>query len=291
MKPPLFIIGNPRSGTTLLRLMLNNHKEIVVPPECGFAVWFMNEFSDWGKVRGTEYWIGEFIKVLSSARKIETWGLDYEMLKKHLVEKAPQTYAEAVSCVYMYHGLCNSDIMPSRWGDKNNYYMDHLQEINMLYPHCKVLHIVRDGRDVACSYRKVNKSDIKSKYAPQLPVGIREIAVEWSNNIRKVLSASEDMDDNRFYEISYENLVTQPQNTLREICQFIEEDYDDNMMSYYHRNRVDEQEPLEFLQWKGKTLDPPVNDRVGVYRRELTVDEIALYNEIAGPCLQRYNYL
>ena len=45
--PPVFVLGSPRSGTTLLRLMLTCHRHIVVPPECGFCVWLYPQFQDW----------------------------------------------------------------------------------------------------------------------------------------------------------------------------------------------------------------------------------------------------
>ncbi len=77
--PPFFIIGNPRSGTTLLRLMLNNHPLISVPPECGFAVWLYEKykaenFLDKSIVRN-------FIADVVKSRKFETWGIDKEAIE------------------------------------------------------------------------------------------------------------------------------------------------------------------------------------------------------------------
>lgn len=53
-REPVFIIGSPRSGTTLLRLMMNSHPRIVVPPECGFAVWWYEKYQHWKGGRSQE---------------------------------------------------------------------------------------------------------------------------------------------------------------------------------------------------------------------------------------------
>jgi hypothetical protein len=57
-KKQVFIIGNPRSGTSLLRIMLNSHSSMVVPPECGFIQWWYQKYKDWP----SNYTINDFVK-------------------------------------------------------------------------------------------------------------------------------------------------------------------------------------------------------------------------------------
>ena len=85
MNRMFFVIGNPRSGTTLLRLMLNNHPEVTVPPECGFAMWlheiYVNtDFSDMTS-------IDDFLEKLSTVKKIETWKINLAELKNFFDKK------------------------------------------------------------------------------------------------------------------------------------------------------------------------------------------------------------
>src|SRR3972149_1986006 len=105
MRPPVFVIGNPRSGTTLLRLMLNNHRNIVVPPECGFAVWWYAKYKDWSKdsCQG-HHCLDRFLKDLMTSKKIETWNLDFGALGKYIQSVKPFNYAELVSCIYIFFG-------------------------------------------------------------------------------------------------------------------------------------------------------------------------------------------
>ena len=291
LKEPFFIIGNPRSGTTLLRLMLNNHGELVVPPECGFAVWFKDEFDEWGKGKSKEVWIDEFTEAVSSARKIEKWNINFEELEEFLYERSPESYEEAVSLVYIFYATRTIGKSVSRWGDKNNFYIDYINEIDELFNSCKFVHILRDGRDVASSYKKVNRKKISSKYAPELPNEIRNIAEEWSGNVRLINASLEKIKSNRVYEIRYEDLVRKPKIELKKVCSFLGDKFDIEMLKYHQKSKEGGQEPKEFLQWKRKTLEPPSDDRVGAYREALTQDEKSTFNQIAAPILEKYDYI
>jgi hypothetical protein len=66
-----FIIGNPRSGTTLFRLMLNKHSKMIVPPEAGFLVWLYKDIKDENFNKGYR----KFIELLRDTSKIETWNI------------------------------------------------------------------------------------------------------------------------------------------------------------------------------------------------------------------------
>ena len=119
---PIFVIGSPRSGTTLLRLMLTCHRNIVIPPECGFAAWLAKQFTDWNP-QTLEQCLPRFVSELFQCRKIETWNLDKERLHAFLKSHQPDCYASAVSLVY--HFYAHSTNQPCRrWGDKNNFYVD-----------------------------------------------------------------------------------------------------------------------------------------------------------------------
>jgi len=286
MRPPIFIIGNPRSGTTLLRLMLNNHQNIIVPPECGFAVWFYEKYH---AIRFSESIIDSFVQDVSVARKIETWKLDYAKLREYIIASNVSSYAQAVSAVYEFYGLSIGKNF-HRWGDKNNFYLHHIEILYALYPSAQFIHIVRDGRDIACSYKALRKSKMVSKYAPDLPVDINEIAREWTENIQKIRQSFEKLSPAQVFEVRYEDLVSQTTQELHRICRFLGEPYDPAMELYYVKNQMENQEPVEFLQWKAKTLEKPTDSEVGKYQRELTGGEIKEFERISRHILKLYNY-
>jgi Sulfotransferase family len=287
MISPLFIIGNPRSGTTLLRLMLTNHKNIVIPPECGFAVWFYDKYKA-ADFSGSVF--GSFVKDLSGAKKIETWNLDYTKLLDYIFAVKPVSYPELAGTVYEFYGHSIGRTF-SRWGDKNNYYLHHIDTINEMYPSARFIHIIRDGRDIACSYRSLQGSNIESKYAPRLPSNINDIAVEWITNIQKIRDSFNRVGWGKVCEIRYEDLVSRPDHELKKICSFLEEPYDADMELYFIRNQSEHQEPIEFLQWKARTTEKPTTSEVGKFRNELTPKEIKEFESVSAQMLKIYNYV
>lgn len=286
MGPPVFIIGNPRSGTTLLRLMLNNHQNIIVPPECGFAVWFYEKYHLLGF---SESVIHALVKDVSTARKIETWNLDYAKLREYIITSNASSYSQAVSAVYEFYGHSLGKNF-HRWGDKNNFYLRHIETLCALYPSAQFIHIIRDGRDVACSYKALRKSKMVSKYVPDLPVDIKEIARDWTENVQKIRESFEKLSHVQVFEVRYEDLVSQPTQELQSICNYLGEFYDPAMELYYIKNQIENQEPVEFLQWKAKTLEKPTDSEVGKYLRELTDAEIEEFEHISRHILKLYNY-
>jgi len=183
-KNPFFIIGNPRSGTTLLRLMLNAHPDITVPPECGFALWLAEKYKNYNDYDVFLY--KQFASDVLESKKFETWDVAKNDLLDYFEEIKPTQYSDLVDCVYKTYAK-KSKKNPSITGDKNNYYINHLYDINKFFPMSKFIYIIRDGRDVACSYNRVNKIGFKSKYKPNLPRGIKNIAVEWKKSCEIIL--------------------------------------------------------------------------------------------------------
>src|SRR3989338_6176614 len=113
MKSPIFIIGNPRSGTTLLRLMLTCHQHIVIPPECGYMIWWYEKYKDWkGDDSGER--LNNFLDDLFISKKFETWNLQRKALKEFLMGRDNKTYPDLVSSIYEYYGRQLKDTF-KRW--------------------------------------------------------------------------------------------------------------------------------------------------------------------------------
>ena len=290
MKPPIFIIGNPRSGTTLFRLMVTSHPSIVVPPECGFAIWWREKYGNWNGAAAESKEASAFVADLAQSKKIETWKLNFDLLLAELRRVRPANYSALVSLVYEIYARARKPGF-QRWGDKNNFHVRHVGTLHSLFPEAQFLHIVRDGRDVACSYRQLKRTKIESAYAPNLTTDVAEIATEWKTNLEFVRDGFDVLPMRQRLEIRYKDLVTQSEATLRTVCEFLGEAFHREMLDYHLLNRRDTLEPNEFLQWKAKTLDAPDATALGKFRTELTPEEIASFEKIAGDMLRKYRYL
>lgn len=287
-KPPIFVIGSPRSGTTLFRLILTCHPNIVIPPECGFAVWLWTKhnFKKYDLRISVEYFLQELVK----CRKFETWQIPVSSLRKYFEVRQPISYADAVSAVYECYGEVH-DIPFTRWGDKNNFYLSHIEDIATIFPEAIFLHIVRDGRNVACSYKRVMSKKIISGYAPSLPVDIESIANQWNDNLRKINDSFDRIGRERIFELRLEDLKEHPKTVMHQVCQFINEIYDPGMLQYHFFNQEKALEPKEFLQWKEDTVRPLIQTRDMRYKQELSSDDLKKFEKRAWQSLHRYGYL
>ena len=282
---PFFILGNPRSGTSLLRLMLNSHPNIVVPPESGFLQWWYEKHKAITKEEFLdENFISEFVRDILSSKKIEDWELQYDSLITLINKNKPSNYADICSLVYYLYGR-NHNKKDFIIGDKNNYYISHTETINTIYPNAKYVHLIRDGRDVACSYIKVGELKTQSKYKPILPTDIDKIAKEWSSNIKMIDKFIKKVPS---IKIRYEDLILFPETTLKTITQFLSIDYSNKMLNFYLDKNNDE--PTSTIDWKLKTKQPIDKTNLDKYKQILTKEEISIFKSIAGSILKQNGY-
>lgn len=288
---PLFIIGNPRSGTSLLRLILTSHSAIIIPPECGFVIWLYEKYSAWSSADSTcSARRTQFLGDLYACKKFDTWELDRKLLENLIVERSPSDYAALCADVYKAYAqkLSRNVIF---WGDKNNFHINCLKDLNNIYPKATFLHIVRDGRDVACSYREVMQHGSSSPYSPNFKTEIRAIAEEWSTNVIQVDNYLAGLDASRQMLVRYEDLVGKTNPTVATICEWLGLSVEDRMLEFHKDNRRMQLEPALTLDWKRRTLEPISEDTVGRYNTMLTLNELYDFTEIAGMALKRFGYV
>ncbi|MFW5793380.1 MAG: sulfotransferase family protein [Bacteroidota bacterium] len=283
----IFILGNPRSGTSLFRLMLNQHSEIVAPPESGFLQWWYHKYNDWTKKDNFSNRLELFLNDLFTSKKIETWVLDREKLKNFIIAKNPADYGTLIGCVYLAYKSQSDNIRVI--ADKNNYFISHIPELKSIWPDAKFIHLIRDGRDVACSYIDVDKLKTDSPYKPKLPINIEQIANEWIKNNRTIAQLHKENSENYFL-IKYEDIISKTQKALRGVCDFLDLNFEYNMLDYYNQKNVSKAEPLQTLDWKEKTRDKPDPKKIKRYKHDLNQEQIKLFNRIAEPELKLYGY-
>jgi hypothetical protein len=281
MQPPFFILGNPRSGTTMFRLMINSHPEIAVTPECGFFVWLADGYmqQDFSELRVLERFLDDLLKV----RKFDTWSIDINELKTYLLQLKLNTYRDICIAIYQFK-VNNKTNLEQLVGDKNNFYLDYIDQIKLISPESKFVCIVRDGRDVACSYLDLMNREITSTYAPKLNTGMSAIAKEWKENNLKLNSLSED----ERVIVRYEDLIQAPEQALTKVCQFLGKEYHPSMLEFYKQSNSDE--PAEFLQWKEKTQEPVAKNNFNKFIKILTPQQIAEFELVAEDVLNAYGY-
>lgn len=275
----VFIIGNPRSGTSMFRMMLNNHENMIVPPECGFAHWLSSKYSGLENYDNAIY--ENFVSDVFTSKKFETWSTSKEVLLRTISANKPKNFESLVKCVYLSY--TESTVGIKVVGDKNNYYINHLPEIKTLFPSAKFIHLIRDGRDVACSYKALEQLDDDSIYKLKLSADISDIAREWSSNNSKILKSLQ----GNMISIRYEDLIENPSLELGKICEYLGVDFDVKMLDFHLNN----DEPQELLAWKKKTKSKVDSSNKGKYMTVLSEKEILCFDDIAKEMLLHFNYI
>lgn len=273
---PIFVIGNRRSGTTMLRLMLASHPRIGVPPEGGFLVTLGWVYGS-RKLTSADY--GRFVRDYLRQESSQDWGLGHELLLSRLWEEQPSDFSELADATYRLY-LSQKFPGKERWGDKTTWYLDFMPMLARQFPTAQFVHIYRDGRDVACSYRKMDR----------MPHSISRIALEWSANVETIRRNGRRLGAARFHEIRYEALVEQPEPILEQLCSFLGEQYSRQMIEFHEKNRRERLEPTRHMGWKQRTEEPVSTSSRGRWRAELTRSDVRTFETIAGPRLCELGY-
>lgn len=284
--PASFIVGAPRSGTTLLRLMLDAHSQLAIPPETGFLTAVARPA--WRCAFGRS--ASRLHACLTGAVTWPDYHLDPEDFRRSLARLEPYTLAGGVRAFY---ALYAARFGKARWGDKTPGYGPYLGRIERLLPEARFVHIIRDGRDCALSLRPL-------WFAPSRELD--HLARDWSAHVRATRAAGQGVA--HYVEVRYEQLVSDPDATLRSLCAFLDLPFEPGMLAYHARAaaRLDEHEErrradgslvvskAERRSQQARTLAPPDDSRTGRWRREMSADEVAAFQRASRGLLGELGY-
>ncbi|HYK79637.1 MAG TPA: sulfotransferase [Micropepsaceae bacterium] len=282
--PAPFIVGMGRSGTTLLRLMLDAHSQLAIPPETDFIGLFLR------RNFGEHILCHDAFKTMTGHYDWKSFGLSRESFRAALIEKNIASRTEAMRCFYELYA---QRFAKTRWGDKTPAHVPHIALLSTLLEEARFIHIIRDGRDVVTSMRGM-------WFAPARTVsGIARAWVETINDTRR-----QGLTIKHYLELRYEDLIMRPEIELRKICAFIDLPYEPSMIDYHKRaaERLAELEAVNLrfglLRVTGnqrrynhrRTSDPPSASRIGRWRSELNARDIGAVDRVAGPLLRELGY-
>jgi hypothetical protein len=288
--PVPFVVGVGRSGTTLLRMMLDTHPELAIPPESHFLNPFIQAS---GRLRFNAKVACRTI-VNDERRRWNDFGLEEAELLARLEAIEPFNTADALRAFFELYADKHGK---PRWGDKTPDYVRKMKKIQKTLPEARFIHVIRDGRDAGLSQ---NSRVVKRGKEPVPP---RELARRWR---KRIIKAQEDSAEIEHYiEVRYEDLVADTETVLRRVCEHIEIDYDPVMLRYYERAEERLQEmagPLaakkgrpereagERVAAHALTTKPPDPGRLQVWKQEMSEAENAEFEEAAGYLLQELGY-
>jgi hypothetical protein len=269
---PFFIIGNDRSGTTMLRLILDRGAQTALPTES----MFLGDFAPVRRRGGLDDHDAavRFTERVWNHPKVALWELDGEPTPPPVGLSHDEAYRWAIEQPYLAYMRRDGK---TRWADKTPYYLEWVDEIKAVFPEAKFIELVRDGRDVGLSIMP-------------LPFGGNNAWVtgrDWARGIRLGQAAHERWPGDVF-TVQYEQLTADPAPYIQRMCEFLGMEYSPDMLNVEKTDSskivADQAEWFTNL-WAG------INQKsVGKWKRKMSEKDQAIFLAAAGPELAAHGY-
>lgn len=284
--PPVpFIVGVTRSGTTLLRLMLDAHPDLAIPPETHFVPDLIDAIEAGASPE----------QAVATMTAVRQWGdlhtdpADVVARWRTLNSFAPGPALRAFYAIY-----AERQGKP-RYGEKTPAYVKSMLKIEAALPEARFIHVIRDGRDVALSRWKRTLGDDPA------PAG--QVAETWQRRIRRAQRHGRKL--SHYLELRYEDLVTDTEPNLRRISEFLELPWDPVMLTYYEHAAermaemardlpATEGKPTrpgeERMQAHAMTQKPPDPSAMYRWKERMSAADVVAFDAAAGELLNELGY-
>lgn len=264
----MFIVGQERSGTTLLMTMLGCHPRIAVPE----VAWWYPRFRGYLHTYG-DLEVEDNLRVLAQEMifglMVPFWGMPVNprTIVDEIIASLRERSFAGIYCAMLERYARTVD--KPRWGEKtpNNVY--YVKEILEDFPDAQFLCLTRDARDMAADA-------IRSSFGP---TNAYAAAQEWKFGQQTIQKLRKELPPTTWLDIGYEKLARAPEEVLRNVCQFLREDYSSEMLNFHrtaiaqNRSKIRDHDPL----------GEPVSDRyVGIYKEQISVRDQRIIAGIAG---------
>jgi hypothetical protein len=267
--PPLIVLGVRRSGTTLLRVMLDRSSVLAIPDESYFVPQLAHRHP--GQVDRDA-----FVDDLGRLHRLRDFGISADDVAPRVREG--MTTGEALAAVFETVAASQGKL---RWGDKTPLYMQHLGLLERLFPDAQYVHLVRDGRDAALSYLAVPAGVMTEPWGH--PRDAAGFACLWRTEVSAARALGRRIGTGRYHEMRYEDLVAAPEETLRRVCAYAGLEYEEAMLGYV--GSVD----LTDKPHQQRLAEPPTTG-VRAWRTEMAPADVESFEAVAGDLLDELGY-
>ena len=259
---PIFIVGFPRSGTTLLATLLSRHSRVAVPPETLFLERVVDDATD----------PATMLARLARSRRCRDLGLDADLIAATFSACRPHYSWLFRVLLETYAARAGKPLV----AEKSPLHLLHVPTLARWYPRARFLLSVRDGRDCVLSA-------LKMPWAHNSAV---RHAAEWRRQMgwaRYLLDSHRDV----IHIVRYESLVAEPEQELRRAMAFVGLDFEDDQIRPTASSSA---VPGWEEAWKGKAYDAPDPGRIAAWRREASPRDLRVMESAMGDELAAWGY-
>jgi len=270
------IIGTQRSGSNLLRVILDQSPELASPHPPHILVIFYPLLNLYGALENNENYYRLVTDVVSY---VEANPVPWEGV---VLNPQDLFNRSAVNSLFELNRLIYEKAAESKgakyWCCKSMNNVYYARELEAQKDKLKYIYLYRDGRDVAASFKKAIVGD---KH-------IYHIASQWKKDQEASLALARSIPPGRFFSLSYEDLIGNPEETVRSLCDFLQIAYNSNMLNYY-TSKTSKVTAASGEMWSN--LEKPIiTTNTGKYLKEFRKDDLEIFELVAGNVLLELGY-
>ena len=271
---PIFIVGVPRSGTTLIASMFSAHPDIAISPETHFLNYWMRQYSHLDVSVPENFEV--FWQALSESERFSYLGISPEATLARIQANSQIDYKTIFTSILQEYALKRQK---PRWGEKTPMHYKNINQLLEWYPKARVIWMLRDPRAVVASLLKMDWADSRDYVNARLwHYSLHSFERQWSK-------------DERVRLIQYEALVDDPELVMQRLCRFLDEEYSPDMVS----NRSESNSPI--INRKGwakahleAALQPVTLTAIRKWQSALSPKQIAMVECITQHKMIKYGY-
>jgi hypothetical protein len=271
---PVFVIGCPRSGTTLLQLMLHAHPRIAIPPETRFVLTAYEARNSFGDLRVEANRLTLASSIVDQKQTLfYDLGLDADEVRAEIAG-GPPTLGSALGAVFRAYAR---RFDKPRWGDKRPGYYQYIGPLLRMFPDAQIVNLLRDGRDCVASLQSM----------PWFHEDIYAAICTWIEAVDSGRHAARRLPADVYRELRYEDLVADPGTQLAGLCEFLGEDFDPAMTQPH---KIAASTIPERKSWHADTQREVTASPGGTWQKRLEPWEISLCEAAMGSRLKSLGY-
>jgi Sulfotransferase family len=270
--PPFFVVGNDRSGTTVVRLVLDRSREAAVPPESMFLL----DFASVRRRGGLEdpARAARFVEAVWAHPRVRLWDLRGDPPQVPLGLSHLEAYRFAVESPFRAYAQREGK---ARFGDKTPAYLHAVDELFAIWPDARIVVLVRDARDVSLSITSL-------PFGPNNPYAA---ARWWARGVRAGLDA-ERRHPEQVLTVRYEDIVADPAACVERVCEHVGLGYNSEMLA------IERSDPAKIVAgqagWFEGVSSPLSAAWSGRFRAEMSNEDQRAVVAVAGAELRALGY-
>jgi hypothetical protein len=279
VNPYVFIVGCPRSGTTLLQRMVDAHPEVAITRQSRFIP---NYYEKRKGLTPDGLVTSDLVDRLVEERRFKNLEVGWKELESLAGSGGQVPFESFVTGIFDHYGAIHGKRLV---GDKTPRYVRSIPTLHELWPETKFVHLIRDGRDVCLSMMNWKKADSSAgRFATWKEDRVSTGALWWELNVRLGRQDGGSLTPDLYHEVRYEALISEPEGTCEALCSFLGLPYD-NAMLHFHEGREKADPNLDAKKgWR------PLTPGLRKWSEQMSDEDLRRFEAAAGTLLDELGY-